>query len=187
LYCNLGRLARSGAHARHAICLLAGGVSTRSAKSRYTKGRRARRGVTTVELVLVLIVLILATFVSFQFGIALIIKQAVAHAATVSAREAAKVNPADLTELECNIERILAGHQITLGPDTSFVLENPLPQPQVGTLPCSPPTDPLLDTDEVRVTICVSLTAHPILNILEDYGIDFTSKTFTISAVATKE
>ena len=86
-----------------------------------------------------------------------------------------------------NIERILEGHQIVLGPDASFVLENPLPQPQVGMLPCMPPATPILDTDEVRVTICVSLTAHPILNILEDYGIDFTGKTFTISAVATKE
>jgi hypothetical protein len=149
--------------------------------------RRTRRGVSTVELVMVLTVLILATFVTFQFGIALIVKQAVAHAATVAAREAAKVNPADLAELECDIERILAGFQITMGDKASFVLERPSPQPQVGTLPCMPPATPVLDSDEVRVTICVSLTAHPILNILENYGIDFTGKTFTISAVATRE
>jgi len=149
--------------------------------------RRTRRAVTTIELVLVLVVLILATLVTFQFGFALIVKQAVAHAATVAAREAAKVNPADLTELQCDIEHVLAGHQIVMGPNASFVLENPLQQPMVGTLPCSPPATPLLDSDEVRVTICVSLTAHPILNIFENYGIDFTGKTFTISAVATKE
>ena len=136
---------------------------------------------------MVLLVLILATFVTFQFGIALIIKQAVAHAATVAARQAAKVNPANLTELECDIEHILAAHQITMGPNASFILENPAPQMMVGTLPCSPPLTPMLDPDEVRVTICVSLTAHPILNILQYYCIDFTGKTFTISAVATKE
>lgn len=136
---------------------------------------------------MVLVVLILATLVSFQFGIALIIKQAVAQAATVAAREAAKVNPATLPELQADINKVLAGHQIVIGPQASFVLENPSPQPQVGSLPCMPPTLPVLDSDEVRVTICVSLTVHPILNIFQHYGIDFTGKTFTISAVATRE
>jgi hypothetical protein len=69
----------------------------------------------------------------------------------------------------------------------SFVVENPSQQPQQGSLPCTPPATPVLDGDEVRVTVCLSLTAHPILNILEAYGIDFTGKTFTISAVATRE
>jgi len=149
--------------------------------------RTQRRGVYTIELILVLIVLVLATFVSLQFGIALIVKQAVAHAATVAARESAKANPANLPELEAIIERVLAGHQIVVGNDLSFVLENPGPQPQQGTLPCSPPATPVLDGDEVRVTVCLSLTAHPILNILEAYGVDFTGRTFTISAVATRE
>ena len=151
------------------------------------RGRANRRGVYTIELIVVMIVLILATFVSFQFGIALIVKQAVAQASTVAAREAAKANPADLAELEEIIETVLAGHGITIGADASFVLENPDPHPQQGTLPCTPPTDPVLDGDEVRVTLCVSLTAHPILNILEAYGIDFTGKTFSISSVATRE
>jgi hypothetical protein len=154
--------------------------------------RRPHRGIATVELVMVLIVLILATFVSLQFGIALVVKQAVSHAATVAAREAAKGVSA--SELECIIETVLAGHQITIGPEASFVLERPDPVlgpgltlPTRGTLPCSPPAEPLLDSDEVRVTICVSLTVHPILNILEDYGIDFTGRQFMISSVATRE
>lgn len=146
-----------------------------------------RRGTSSIEVVLVVFVLVVATFVSLQFGIALIVKQAVAHAATVAAREAAKANPADLDELECIIERVLEGHQIKIGPKASFVLEDPDPQPQRGTLPCSPPAEPEIDGDEIRVTLCVSLTAHPILNILQAYGIDFTGKAFTISAVATRE
>ena len=149
--------------------------------------RRTRRAVTTIELVLVLVVLILATLVTFQFGFALIVKQAVAHAATVAAREAAKLNPADLDELQCDIDHVLAGHQIPIGTNASFVLENPAPQTQRGVPTCTPPALPVLDDDEVRVTICVNLTAHPILNILQDYGIDYTGRTFTISAVATKE
>jgi len=153
----------------------------------HRRHRAQRRGVYTIELILVLIVLVLATFVSLQFGIALIVKQAVAHAATVAAREAAKANPANLPELEAIVERVLAGHQIVVGNDLSFVLENPDPQPLQGTLPCAPPLTPVLDGDEVRVTVCLSLTAHPILNILEAYGVDFTGKTFSISAVATRE
>ena len=157
-------------------------------RSRHPRRRRAqRRAVYTIELIVVLIVLILATFVSIQFGIALIVKQAVAHASTVAAREAAKANPADLDELEEIIETVLAGHGIAIGADAAFVLENPGPQPQRGTLACTPPAAPGIDGDEVRVTLCVSLTAHPILNILEAYGIDFTGKTFSISSVATRE
>lgn len=162
---------------------------------RQPRHRAQRRGVYTIELIMVLVVLILATFVSVQFGIALIVKQAVAHAATVAAREAAKVNPADPDELKAIIERVLAGHQIVLGSEASYVLENPLPVvnnvtltlPTRGTLVCPPPATPVLDPDEVRVTVCVSLTIHPILNILQDYGIDFTGKKFAISAVATRE
>lgn len=138
-----------------------------------------------IELVGVLVVLIVATFVSFQFGIALIVKQAVAQASVVAAREAAK--GATLTEIRSSIEQVLAGHQITIGNDASFVLENPLAQPQQGTLPCTPPAAPAIDGDEVRVTLCVSLTAHPFLNILQTYGIDFTGRTFAISSAAAKE
>jgi hypothetical protein len=148
--------------------------------------RHRRRGTSAIELVGVLVVLIVATFVSFQFGIALVVKQAVAQASIVAAREAAK--GATLTELESSIEQVLAGHQITIGSKASFLLENPAPQPQQGTLPCSPPPSaPALDGDEVRVTLCVILTAHPFLNILQAYGIDFTGRTFSISSVATNE
>lgn len=140
---------------------------------------------TTIELILVLIVLILATFVSFQFAFALIVKQAVSHAATVAAREAAK--GANEAELEEDIETILSGHGITIGPNASFILEDPTPGVLQGSLPCTPPVSPIIDGDEVRVTICVSLTVDPILNILEPYGIDYTGKTFSISAVATRE
>jgi Flp pilus assembly protein TadG len=147
--------------------------------------RRRRRGISAIELIGVLVVLIVATFVSFQFGIALIVKQAVAQASIVAAREAAK--GATLAEIESSIEQVLAGHQITIGNKASFVLENPTQQPMQGTLMCTPPLTPLIDGDEVRVTLCVSLTAHPFLNILKVYGIDFTGRTFSISSVATRE
>lgn len=134
---------------------------------------------------MVLVVLILATFVSLQFGLALIVKQAAAQAATVAAREAGK--GASLADLKADIEQVLSGHGIKIGADAAFVLENPLPQPKQGALACTPPASPALDGDEVRLTLCVSLTAHPILNILQTFGVDFTGRDFTISAVTTRE
>ena len=161
--------------------------STHHGRLSRQRRRVQRRGVYTIELITVLFVLILATFVSFQFGIFLIVKQAVAHAATVAAREAAKINPATIPELEAIIERVLQGHQIVVGNNLSFVVENPAPQPLQGTLPCTPPATPVLDGDEVRVTVCLSMTAHPILNILQVYGVDYSGRTCSISAVATRE
>src|SRR5439155_3219565 len=81
--------------------------------------RHKRRGVSSIELIMVLVVLIVATFVSLQFGIALIVKQAVAQASLVAAREAAK--GADSAQLRAVIERVLSGHQITIGSYSSFV------------------------------------------------------------------
>jgi Flp pilus assembly protein TadG len=147
--------------------------------------RRQRRAVSVIELIMVLVVLILATFISIQFGIALIVKQTVAQASIVAAREAAK--GADSAALVVVIERVLAGHQIKIGNNAAFVLEDPVAEPKQGTLTCTPPSSPQLDGDEVRVTLSVSLTAHPILNVLKIYGIDFTGRTFSISSVATKE
>jgi type II secretory pathway pseudopilin PulG len=147
--------------------------------------RPRRRGFSTIELILALVVLIVATFVSLQFGIALIVKQAVAQASIVAAREAAKGS--DSARLKMAIERVLEGHQIKIGSQASFILEDPAPEPQQGSLPCAPPAAPALDADEVRVTLCVSLTTHPILNILSMYGIDYTGKKFSISSVATRE
>lgn len=150
-----------------------------------TSIRQRRRGMISLESVFVLLVLIIATLATFQFASALIVKQAVSHAATVAARELAK--GADEAEVEYSINRILSPHSIQIGHGASFVVEIPSLQPQHGTLACTPPVSPTIATDEIRVTLCVSLTAGPILNVLKPYGIDFTGKTFSISSVASKE
>ncbi|MEX2175223.1 MAG: TadE/TadG family type IV pilus assembly protein [Pirellulaceae bacterium] len=156
------------------------------AVGRRTRSRRSRRGSTTFESILVLMVLIVASLAAVQFGLALIVKQAVSHAATVAAREAGK--GADADELVAVVERVLAGHRIAIGRDAALVLaQGELPLETRGTLACTPPAAPLLDADEVRVTLWVSLTAPPFLNILKPYGIDFTGRTFKTSSVATLE
>jgi hypothetical protein len=145
-----------------------------------------RRGATTFESILVLFILIIATLGALQFGLALVVKQAVSHAATVAAREAAK--GADADELVEVVEKVLEGHRIEIGPDATLIRQHGGLPPEVrGSLDCSPLTQPMLDSDEVRVSLCVSLTAPPFLNILRNYGIDFTGRTFMISSVATDE
>lgn len=157
--------------------------------SRRRRSRAAaRRGVTTFESVLVLMVLLIASLAAFQFGLALIVKQTISHAATVAAREAAK--GADADELVCVVNRILQENRLAIGEDMSLVLEvGPPPNPieMRGTFPCTPPATPVLAADEVRVTICVDLTSGPFVNILKNYGIDFTGRTFEISSAATIE
>jgi hypothetical protein len=139
----------------------------------------------SLESVLVLVVLILATLVSFQFASALIVKQAVSHAATVAARELGKGASEDDVELTLN--RILAPHGIAIGSDAGFRLETPQPGLPHGDVACNPPATTDLSANEVRVTLCVSMTAGPIMNFLKPYGIDFTGKLLTASAVALRE
>ena len=145
-----------------------------------------RRGAVTFESVLVLFVLIMTSLGAIQFGLALIVKQAVSHAATVAAREAAK--GANAAELVCVVERILAGHQIEIGDRATLVFENAGLAPQTrGTLPCPPPETPEIEGDEVRVTVCVSLDAPPFVNVLSPYDVDFADRTFTVSSLAARE
>jgi hypothetical protein len=152
----------------------------------------SRRGATTLESIVVLVVLIVATLAAFQFGLALVVKQAVSHAATVAAREAGK--GADIDELVGTVERVLAGHRIQIGQHAAIVLEvgpagpaGPRLAQGRGELVCTPPEEPVLADDEVRVTLCVSLAAPPFLNALAPCGVDFSGRTFTSSSVATRE
>ena len=158
----------------------------RNVFNRTKRSTRLRRGLHTIELIMVLFVLVLASFVTVQFGTALIVKQTVAEASTVAAREAAK--GATLNELTCFINKVLSIHGIMIGSNASYTLERDgMTAPTQGTLACDPPATPVIDPDEVRVTLCVSLTTHPILNILQPYGVDYTGKKFMISSVATHE
>jgi hypothetical protein len=148
--------------------------------------KRRRRAATTFESILVLFILIVATLAAIQFGLALVVKQAVSHAATVAAREAAK--GADADELVPIVERVLAGHRILIGDDATLVREEGgLPAEIRGSHACPLPAQSVLDGDEVRVTLCVSLAARPFLNLLHNYGLDFQGHSFVISSLATRE
>jgi hypothetical protein len=147
--------------------------------------RRRRKGVYTLELIMVVPIILIATIAAFQFGLALVVKQSVVHAATVAAREAGK--GADADELEVVVEEVLAAHGITIGSEASLVLETFGSSEMRGTLACDPPMSPSLGVDDVRVTVCVDLGGSAFFNPLVAYGIDFTGKTFTASSLVKKE
>lgn len=155
----------------------------------FGNGRRNRRkGVLTLEAILVLPILIVATLATIQFGVLLVVQQAVSHAATVAAREAGK--GADVDTLVCVVNAVLAPHGITIGEGASVVLEDPAadePVVQRGTLPANPPATPTLNNTEVRVTVSVELSQRPFLNALKSFCIDFTDKRFEISSFVKKE
>lgn len=149
---------------------------------------RNRQGSLTVEVIVILPILIVATIAAFQFGSAMIVKQATVHAATVAAREAGK--GADIVELEEVVNKMMQAHDLVVGADMTVILEDPeadLPVVSRGDLPCTPPEDPTLNPSEVRVTVCVSMTSRPFINALIHYCIDFTDRVLTASTVVPKE
>lgn len=149
-----------------------------------------RRGMQTLEVVLILPLLLLMSIAIFQFGIMMLVQQAVTHASTVAAREAGK--GADIDELVEVINRVLSPHGIVIGTDASVRLEDseiviPVEDQQRGDLQCDSPSSPVLGPYEVRVTVCVDLTTKPMLNALRSYGVDFSCKRFQISSMVRKE
>ena len=126
----------------------------------------------TLEVVLVLPILLILFLASLQFGIVMVVQQAVGHAATVGAREAGK--GADVGEVACVVNQMLSPHALTVPYNASVVLEDPDETPNVqrtGTIVCDPPPGPSLAMDEVRVTVCVNATEKPFLNPLRHFGV----------------
>ena len=141
-----------------------------------------------MELLFVLPVLLLTFLAAFQFGVTMLIEQAVTHAATVGAREAGKGG--DIDDVVCVVETIMSVHDIRIGPCASVVLEDPTaatPVEQRGAFSCTPPASPALSENEVRVTVCVDLTKKPFLNALRPFGIAACGSRFVVSSVVKKE
>lgn len=160
----------------------------KKAKPLGRRKRYRRRGVLTLEAILILPILILVTLAGIEFGVLVLGRQAVSHAATVAVREAAK--GADMDELETVIERVLRLHNITVGDCASFVLEDPTattPVEQRGAFGCCHPSTPSLDLDEVRVTVCVEMGKRPFLNALKSFGLDLSGRRMVATAFAKKE
>ena len=142
----------------------------------------------TLEVVLVLPILLLVSLAIFQFGILVLVQQSVAHAATVTAREAGK--GANVDELVGVADEILGPHCIAIGGAAAVVLEDVVAAQAIeyrGSLACNPPVEPLIYADQVRTTVCVDLVQRPFLTAIKAYCIDFSGKRFEISSAVKKE
>jgi Flp pilus assembly protein TadG len=168
---------------------------------------RPRRGAITLEAILTLPVLVIVVLAAIQFGIVMLVREAVSQAAIVAAREAAKEanlpNPNELDDANTAVlnavNTILGVFCLAVDPtstdvnsDTKVILEFGVEPPIVTGDPgllCSPPSSPLVAADEVRVTVCVEMTAGPMLNLLKafDSNLDVSSLHFQSSAHVKKE
>lgn len=159
-------------------------------RSSLLRSSRRRNGSVTLEVALILPLLVLLTIATIQFAVFTTVEQAVVHAATVAAREAAK--GASVDELVDVVETVLAPHgvKIDTGAGTSILLEDPQATPpsvQRGTFPCQPAALPAAPVSgEVRVTISVDMGSKPFLNALKYLGIDHTGQPFSVSSLAKK-
>ncbi len=179
-----------------------------------------RNASVTLEFILVLPFLVVTLFAIAQFSVALIIRQAVTHAATVGAREAGKYE--DIEEVARAVDAVLEGaHNIDVAivtttatppwPSTDtvtavansavrIVLE--VGQPDAAgrnltpyyfgdtNVTCNPPTSPVVQSDEVRVTVCIDLETCPMCNWLYSFSpeyVNFGNRCFSVSSLVKKE
>ncbi len=132
--------------------------------------RKDRRGVATLELILVIPILLIVLVVSFQFGMIALYQAAVTHSATVAAREAGK--GANLGEVKDAVQRVVDVHGIDIngvsGSGAKVTLDDLAP-------------------NEVRVTVCVDLAATQFCDALVAWGLSFAGQTLRASSLVTKE
>lgn len=164
------------------------------------KRARRRRGVITLEFLLAFPIVFITTLAIFQFGILLVVQQAVTGAAVDGAREAAKVG-ATLDCVAACVQQYLSVHCITFDPTGTNTTDEAHLLVEDGSgmtsgergntdLACSP-HGPGPSGSQVRVTVCVRVTdaagCHPVPNWLTSFGFSQEDCVFEISSLANLE
>ena len=190
--------------------------------SRRRQRRPFRDASVTLEFILVLPLLVVTLFAVAQFTVALLVREAVSHAATVGAREAGKYE--NITEVARAVDGVLEGaHGIDVAtvtlvtpaiPPSTAATTTVTPvansgvrvwlevgQPDVLLRPvtsdfgdpavtCIPPATPVVQPDEVRVTVAIDLGRRPMCNWLYNFSpeyVDFSTRYLRISSLVRKE
>jgi len=152
---------------------------------------KKRRAVITLEFILCLPVLVITLLAAVQYGSAMIVRQAVSHAASEGAREAGK--RADALDVVAKVQSILAPHQIVIsnapGSGVRVLVEDGIQPPQFFGDPnvAAIPTGIAPNASEARVTVSLNLTTAPLSNWLAVYGVDFAGKRFQVSSLVQKQ
>jgi Flp pilus assembly protein TadG len=145
-------------------------------------------------------VLFLATLAVFEFGILLLVEQAIVTAAIEGAREGAKVGATTNAVAE-RVQRIIDVHCIsfdttgTTGGDARVIVEDGsgVISGERGnlTIACTP-NGPAPSLRQIRVTVCVPVTdsatgCTPVPDWLSGFGFSISGKLFRVSSVANLE
>ena len=166
------------------------------------RSRRNRRGGSvTLEFILAFPILFIATLAIFEFGILLLVEQAVVTAAIEGSREGAKLG-ATTDCVAKKIQSILGVHCIKfdtmtgqLGSGEARVIVEDgsgLISGERGNLSIScTPQGPPPSSTQIRVTVCVPVTnaegCTPVPDWLAYFGFSLQNKVFRVSSVANLE
>ncbi|MCH7990343.1 MAG: pilus assembly protein [Planctomycetes bacterium] len=185
-------------------CIERGGGSVlRAVTFRETcRSRRNRRGGSvTLEFILAFPILFIATLAIFEFGILMLVEQAVVTAAIEGSREGAKLG-ATTDCVAKKVQSILGVHCIEFDtmmaqPDSGearVIVEDGsgLISGERGNLSIScTPEGPAPTSTQIRVTVCVPVTdisgCKPVPDWLSYFGFSLQNKVFRVSSVANLE
>ena len=188
--------------------------------NRRRQCRRFRDASVTLEFILVLPFLVVTLFAVAQFSVALLIREAVTQAVIVGAREAGKYEGLnEVARAVDGVLQGAHGIDIATvtmppgpppPPVTATVtavansgvrvwLEVGQPDAPLrpassdfgdAAVPCMPPATPVVQPDEVRVTVAIDLGRSPMCNWLYTFSpeyVDFSTRYFRVSSLVRKE
>jgi hypothetical protein len=154
--------------------------------------RNRRRGITSVQVVLILPFLILFTIAVVQYGMWLVTKQTIAASSAEAVRTAARGG--DLKEIERTVAKVLGTNKMRVSNhgDVAIIVERHGKPPEVAGNPrvkCRP-HGPDVQPGEVRLTVCVRrgrFAGRRIPNWLGAIGRGFTPRKLQCSSLAAVE
>lgn len=149
-------------------------------RQREMQGCLPRRGVATLEFVLVMPVLFLTLLAGVQFASLLVINNTIQAAAIEASRLATM--ECDATDIENQVNQFLDVHGMSLGTGVSLTVQD-----STGTVQTSGDATlsssllaPLPPASFVRATLVVSLDATPAPNLLASFCLDFQDNQFEL-------
>ena len=154
-----------------------------------------RRGAVTLEWLMVTPALLIVFFAAFEFGTIQLVQATITHATTYGARQAGK-DTAVIDDVVAAVNLILDAIDLEItdvdgSGGVVFFEDGPgmanLYRFGDDDLDCDPPANPVLDTDEVRVTLCIEVSATPVIDVSDCYGITLSGKRFYVSSLVKKE
>jgi Flp pilus assembly protein TadG len=165
----------------------------RSAEVRFDGG--VRTGAVVLEAVLAIPILVIIVMACVQFGTTMIVEQAILAGVTEGAREGAKVpttlSAADgnriLSAVQTTESSILSTQGISLA-NTQIIVEDSSgirsSGPAVGPVPV---VTTITDPAEVRVTVRVELVNTSIPDLLSTFGLNLTTRNFSVVSVSRRD